>query len=91
MASVKGITVLDLDVAGGNQLASLQDFWLVENELVQVIGGVVRPHGPPPHSPPPPMATGSPWFSLNGIPVCRQGDVAVCGHRTTGRPWFFIT
>lgn len=91
MSAVRGITVLDLDVAGGNQLSSPQQFWYVEHKLVQLIGGTVRSHGPPPHAPPPPMVTGSHWFTINDIPVCRQGDVPVCGCPTTGRPWFFIT
>lgn len=89
--SIRGITVLTLDVAGGNQLTSPQDFWFVEDELVQLIGGTVESHGPPPHSPPPEMVTGSDWMFINDIPVCREGDLASCRHSTSGRPWWFIT
>lgn len=90
---IRGITVKALDSAVGVQIPPppMQDFWFVEDELVVLIGDLVEGHGPPPHSPPPQMVTGSDWMTINGIPVCRRGDLAACGHETTGRPWWKIT
>lgn len=90
---IRGIAVKQLDRAGGVQILPppMQDFWFVEDNLVVLIGDLVEAHGPTPHSPPPPMAEGSHWMTINGIPVCRRGDRAVCGHPTTGRTWWKIT
>ena len=43
----------------------------------------------PPHDAPV-MAQGSDWFKIDGVPVCREGHLASCGHATTGRGWFSI-
>lgn len=82
-----GIAVKGLDSAGGNQLAGGQGFVTVGGALVIVKGDPVTPHGIPPHSPNPVMAEGCEWLTINGIPVCREGHVASCGHPTSGRPW----
>lgn len=85
-----GIAVKALDSAGGAQLAGGQDWVTVEGERVVVLGDPVEPHGPPPHSPEPVMVQGSDWFTIDGIPVCRAGHLASCGHPSTGRGWFLI-
>lgn len=83
-----GITVKALDAAGGAQLAGGQDFVTVEDQLVVLLGDPVTPHGPPPHGPfPPIMVQGTDWLTINGVPVCREGHAASCGHPTTGRSW----
>jgi uncharacterized Zn-binding protein involved in type VI secretion len=82
-----GIAVKGLDSAGGTQLAGGQGFVFVGGALVVVKGDPVTPHGIPPHSPNPIMAEGCDWLTINGIPVCREGHVASCGHPTTGRGW----
>jgi len=86
----RGIAVVMLDTAGGTQMGSQFASWTVEGQVIVGIGDLVQAHGLLPHSPPPPMVTGSDWFTIDGIPVCREGDVAACGHATTGRPWFTI-
>lgn len=86
-----GIAVKAKDFAGGAQIAGGQTFFFVEDELVVVKGDPVTPHPiAPPHSSNPYMAEGSSWMSLNGIPVCREGHKANCGHPSTGRGWFNI-
>lgn len=86
-----GIAVKTKDFAGGAQIAGGQDFFSVEGELVVVLGDPVTPHPPfPPHSTNPVMAEASNWMTLNGIPVCREGHKANCGHPSTGRGWFTI-
>ena len=86
-----GIAVKALDVAGGAQLAGGQDWFSVEGQLVVLRGDPVTPHLPlvPLHTAPL-MAQGSPWMSIDGVPVCRAGHLANCGHATTGRNWFLI-
>ncbi len=86
----RGIAVVSLDTAGGAQMGSQFAPWTVEGQVIVGIGDLVQAHGPAPHSPPPPMVTGSDWFTIDGIPVCREGEVAACGHATTGRAWFTI-
>ena len=89
MSAIFGITVLNLDRAKGTQGISPQDFWFVQDNLVQLLGGRVRPHGPSPHVWPP-MVEGSSWMFINNIPVCHQTHKAACKHPTTGRDWWFI-
>jgi len=36
------------------------------------------------------MAQGSSDVIVNGIPACRLGDPATCGHTTSGSPDVFI-
>lgn len=87
-----GITVQIEDLAGGRQIAGGQDFVRLEGKLVVLLGDPVEPHFPfiPPHVPAPVMAEGCAWFTIGGIPVCREGHVASCGHPTTGRTWFQV-
>jgi uncharacterized Zn-binding protein involved in type VI secretion len=83
-----GIAVKDLDAAGGAQLAGGQGFVTVGGHLVVLLGDPVEPHPPvPPHTTAPFMAEGCDWLTINGIPVCREGNKANCGHATTGRAW----
>ncbi|MCJ8142976.1 PAAR domain-containing protein [Ancylobacter sp. A5.8] len=85
-----GIAVKSLDSAGGAHLAGGQDWMTVEDQLVVVLGDPVTPHGDPPHSPLPIMVEGSEWFLIDGVPVCRAGHRASCGHASSGRDWFLI-
>jgi uncharacterized Zn-binding protein involved in type VI secretion len=86
-----GIAVRSLDSAGGAQLAGQQNFVTAEGELVVLRGDPVTPHAPliPPHTAPV-MAEGCDWLTINGIPVCREGHLANCGHASTGRGWLQI-
>lgn len=87
-----GVAVKAEDFAGGAQIAGLQDFVTIDGQLIVVLGDPVTPHPPfPPHSAAPVMAEGTGWFRINGIPVCREGHLANCGHPTTGRGWIRIS
>lgn len=86
-----GIAVKTLDHAGGAQLAGGQDWFRVEDELVVLLGDPVTPHAPGGvHAASPVMVEGSDWMTIDGVPVCRQGHAASCGHLTTGRASFLI-
>lgn len=82
-----GITVKDLDVAGGRQIAS-QSTVRIGGKAIVLRGDPVEPHAPfvPLHVPSPRMAEGHPRVRINGVPICREGHLANCGHPTTGRP-----
>lgn len=84
-----GIAVRQLDRAGGVQLAGEQSFFRIDAQAVALQGDPVTPHGQNKHARPF-MAQGSSWMRLNGIPVCRAGHQANCGHPSSGRPWFVI-
>ena len=86
-----GVAVVALDAAGGAQLGGGQGWFSVGGRLAVLLGDPVEPHPPfPPHTDGPPMATGSSWMAIDGAAVCRAGDVAACGHATSGRAWFQI-
>ena len=86
-----GIAVKAVDFAGGAQIAGGQTFVTIDGRLIVVKGDPVTPHPPfYPHTAPY-MVEGTDWLRINGIPVCRQGHKANCGHATTGRSWIRIT
>lgn len=86
-----GIARVGIDVAGGVQLGMQGANFRVNGAPVVLVGDAVASHPPlPPHSASPVMAVGSPTFRLNGIPVCREGHPASCGHVTTGLNKFNI-
>lgn len=78
-----GIARINQDAAGGTILGALQDFVTVEGTLWAVLGDPVAGHGVPPHAAPV-MAQGSSFITISGIPVCREGHAASCGHPATG-------
>ncbi len=87
-----GIACVDVDQAGGVQLGGGQSIFRVRGNLVVVLGDAVEPHFPftPPHAPAPYMAEATSRFRICGIPVCRAGHAADCGHTTSGRAFFKI-
>jgi uncharacterized Zn-binding protein involved in type VI secretion len=86
-----GVARKDVDIARGPQIGANQDFVFVEGHLWMVLGDINQPHGPSPHVPgPDQMVQGSPFVSIGGIPVCREGHLAGCGHPTTGSSLMFI-
>lgn len=89
-SSGSGIAIRASDAAGGQQIAGLQNFFKTEGLLSVVLGDKVNPHGIDIHGASPPMVQALPWFRINGIPTCRQGHQAACGHATSGRSWFHL-
>lgn len=84
-----GIAVVGKDSAGGSQLGGGQDSWFVEGAIIVLKGDPVKGHGKSPHASPS-MSEGSGWFTIDGVPVCREGHSASCGHKSTGRGWFTL-
>lgn len=78
-----GIARKTADMAGGRQLAGGQDFAAIDGLLIVLLGDPVEPHGSGLHAHPH-MAQGSPFVRVDGVPVCREGHLADCGHATTG-------
>lgn len=84
-----GVAVKAVDVAGGPQIGGHAPWFTVDGQVVVCVGDPVTPHGVAKHADPY-MAEGVDWFTIDGIPVCREGNAADCGHPTTGRGWFQI-
>lgn len=81
----------NMDIAAGKQLGLNQNFVFVEGQPWMVLGDLNATHGPPPHVEGPDlMVTGSSFVSINGIPVCKAGDIAGCGDPTTGSSLVFV-
>ncbi|MFQ3247912.1 MAG: putative Zn-binding protein involved in type VI secretion [Arenicella sp.] len=90
---MNGVAVGELDAAVGMQLTQINAWHKVEGKPVVVIGDIVAAHAPfnGAHAPEPKMVEGSPWYRLNGIGVCVEGDAADCGDVTTGRSWYRVS
>lgn len=78
-----GIARTGLDTAGGPILVGANTRVLVEGVPAAVVGCPVAGHAPGPHAGAT-MTTGSTRVTAGGLPVCRQGDTASCGHPATG-------
>lgn len=88
---MSGVAVGQKDSAGGIQLTQANTWYKIEGCSVVVIGDAVAPHAPaPPHTTSPVMVEGSDWYKVNSVGVCRAGDLASCGHATTGRSWYRV-
>ena len=79
-----GIAVKGLDQAGGAQLAGTAPWYRIDGQPVVVRGDPIAGHGNATHGAPV-MVEGEAWFRAAGVPVCRAGHAASCGHVTTGR------
>lgn len=84
-----GVACVGLDSAGGMQLGMQAAKFKIRGRAVVVVGDRVAGHGEAPHAGPV-MAQGTSNFRVGGIPVCREGHSATCGHATSGRPFFRI-
>lgn len=81
----------NMDIAAGKQIGLNQNFVFVEGQPWMVLGDLNAAHGEPPHVPgPDAMASASSYFFINGIPVCKAGDIAGCGDPTTGSTLVFV-
>lgn len=78
-----GVARVGQDTAGGVLLNGGNSTVFVNGSPGAVLGTQVSGHGDAPHSGPS-MITASSTVFFNGIPVCRQGDAASCGHTSTG-------
>lgn len=84
-----GISLVGVDAAGGIIGGGGQSFVTVNGAPVSVVGDAVAGHGKSPHAAPS-MVAGSSLMKINGIPVCRAGDSASCGHAASGQAWFNV-
>jgi len=73
-----------LDSAGGGLLQPTVQTFVRTNGLAwAVVGDAVADHGSGPHNAAH-MTLGSTILRIGGVPVCRAGDAASCGHLATG-------
>ena len=78
-----GISRLYQDRAGGTLISGNNATVHANGSPVAVLGTQVAGHGDCPHCSAT-MITASGRVFANGIPVCRQGDSASCGHTASG-------
>lgn len=78
-----GVARVGTDAAGGTILGGGNSHVFCNGALVAVLGDAVAGHGKSPHAAPV-MASASGSVFINGIPVCRAGDAASCGHGASG-------
>jgi len=78
-----GIARVDVDYAGGLLVGPLVPSVRVNGAPVVVRGTLVAPHGRDAHENAV-MVGASVSVRAGGIPVCRSGDAASCGHVDTG-------
>ena len=83
------VAIKDVDSAGGPQISGTAAGFTIDGKMPACVTDPVTPHGLLKHAAPV-MATGAPNFIINGQRVCREGDLADCGHPTTGTPNFTI-
>lgn len=79
------LSLVGVDTAGAPITGPGADTWTWDGKKISLLGDLVAPHGLPPHTAPS-IVTGSPWWTIDGIPVTRVGSVASCGHGASGTP-----
>ncbi len=78
-----GITGCFTDSAGGVVLGGSNTTVLVNGVPGAVITTPITPHGDGSHATPQMVGSSTSVF-FSGLPVCRVGDSASCGHQATG-------
>ena len=78
-----GISRVGVDSAGGLFNQALVPSVRVNGVPIVVRGATITPHGIGIHNSPNTLGASS-TVRAGGIPVCRTGDVATCGHAGTG-------
>jgi uncharacterized Zn-binding protein involved in type VI secretion len=82
-----GVSRLEIDSAGGQLVLNPMEESLIKvfanGYPIAVLGATVSSHGRSFHRQTT-MASASEKVFAYGIPVCREGDVAGCGHTATG-------
>lgn len=85
-----GISRVGVDSAGGTIVGALVPSVHINGAPIAVVDAAVDPHPPtPPHTTAPVMVGHSATVRAGGIPVCRAGDAASCGHAATGSATVF--
>lgn len=75
------VCLVSQDRAGGLILGGGQDFVKVDGLPIAVLGDAVENHDQHQNVR---MIEGSPFFKINGLPVCRENHRASCNHTATG-------
>lgn len=84
----RGVARRGADVAGGTIIGGSGNVFANGHGVARVGDGVAG-HGRDQHAGPV-MASGSGDVFVNGIRTCRRGDVASCGHPSSGSGNVFV-
>ena len=79
---MSGVTRKSQDSAGAILIGGSTNV-IVNGTGAVRIGDAVKPHALGPHTSAV-MVTGSSTVFVNDIPVCKAGDLASCGHKSSG-------
>jgi uncharacterized Zn-binding protein involved in type VI secretion len=74
----RGVLRVGIDVAGGLIVGNLRPSVTVNSAPVAVLGASVASHGLGAHASA--TMTASSTVTAGGLPICRFGDPATCGH-----------
>ena len=80
---MSGVSRVNLDTAGGLINGALVSTVNVNSKPIAVKGATIVAHGSGPHAAPVMVGSSSTVYA-GGIPICRAGDAASCGHTATG-------
>jgi uncharacterized Zn-binding protein involved in type VI secretion len=86
---MKGASRVNQDSAGGTIVGVKAPSVFVNGKPIACLGAAVAGHGDQPHASPV-MAQASSTVFAEGIPVCRAGDQASCGHAANGSNNVFV-
>jgi len=77
------VSLVGVDSAGAVITGPGASNWTWNGSPISLVGDAVAGHGKDAHAGPV-IASGSPWMTIDGVPVTRVGSVATCGHGATG-------
>lgn len=80
---MSNVSLVGVDSAGGSIVGPGNPDWTWDGKPISLLGDSIQPHGNSPHVSAS-IVEGSPWMTINGIPVTRAGSAASCGHSATG-------
>lgn len=83
------VSLVGIDSAGGVIQGPGKPNWTWNGAPMSVVGDDVTGHGSGSHASAK-MVQGSPWFTIDGIPVVRATSKASCNDEATGSAQMFI-
>jgi uncharacterized Zn-binding protein involved in type VI secretion len=77
------VSLIGIDQAGDTIVGPGNPNWTWNGVPISIVGDTIKPHKAGPHIAAK-IADGSPWMTIEGIPVTRAGSLATCGDVATG-------
>jgi uncharacterized Zn-binding protein involved in type VI secretion len=77
------VSLIGIDQAGDTIVGPGNPNWTWNGVPISIVGDTIKPHKAGPHIAAK-ITVGSPWMTIEGIPVTRAGSAASCGDVATG-------